>query len=86
MTARVVKKLQPRSNHPGVAAWVFTDFLLRCSSTFAGRRQLAEEHLLQCYVWCVETSVRDISRCELVGWMLASSSTAWWNKPISQYV
>jgi len=32
MTARVLKTLKPLNNQPGVAAWVFTNFLQRFSS------------------------------------------------------
>jgi len=66
MTARVLTTLKPLSNQPGVVAWVLTNFLQH----FSLRPELVEKHPLQ---WRVETSVRDICRYELVGWVLASS-------------
>ena len=67
MTARVLKTLKPLSNQPGVAAWVFTTFLQRFSCTFSfktGACRRASTSMLR-----VESSVRDICRREIVGWV-----------------
>jgi len=54
---------------------------------FPLKPELVEEHLLQCYGWRVESSVRDICRREIVGWVssLLLRHTVWRHKYISQY-
>jgi len=64
--------------------WFSSTFLF---SHFSLRPELVEE-LLQCYGWRVETSVRAICRCELVGWVasLLLHHSAWRHKCISHCV